>query len=100
MQNTRRPWLTNGAKYRSRTFTGRSRAHGPAFVISLLRGMVLGRFSFAAFCLLLSFSLPYQRPFVAFAEASVLAMLVQWGTKQLAISRRTNIAEPTVIATD
>ncbi len=43
------------------------RAHGAAFVISLLRGMVLDRFSFAAFCFLLSFSLPYQRPIVAFS---------------------------------
>jgi len=76
------------------------RAHGPAFVISLLRGMVLGRFSFAAFCLLLSLSLPYQRPLMAFAEAAVLAMLVQWGTKRLATSRRANIGEPSVVVTD
>jgi hypothetical protein len=33
--------------------------------------MVLGRFSFAAFCLLLSFSLLNQRPIVAFVEAAV-----------------------------
>ena len=65
------------------------RAHGPAFVISMLRGMVLGRFSFAAFCLLLSFSLPYQRPLVAFAEAAVLAMSVQWGTKRMATMQHT-----------
>jgi hypothetical protein len=76
------------------------RAHGPAFVISLLRGMVLGRFSFAAFCLLLSFSLPYQRPLVAFAEAAVLAMIVQWGTKRLATMQRAKIADPNVVATD
>ncbi len=76
------------------------RAHGPDFVISLLRGMMLGRFSFAAFCLVLSFSLPYQRPLVAFAEASVLAMIVQWGTKRLATTQRAKIAEPSVIATD
>lgn len=60
------------------------RAHGPAFVISLLRGMVLGRFSFAAFCLLLSFTLPYQRPTLAFFEAALLAMVVQWCTKRVA----------------
>ena len=64
------------------------RAHGPAFVISLLRGMVLGRFSFAAFCLLLTFALPYQRPVYAFAEAALLAMVVQWCTKRVAASRQ------------
>ncbi|MDN7182897.1 hypothetical protein M0D69_33780 [Caballeronia sp. SEWSISQ10-4 2] len=76
------------------------RAHGPAFVISLLRGMVLGRFSFAAFCLLLSFSLLNQRPIVAFVEAAVLAMLVQWGTKRLTTTRRSKIAEPSASAAD
>jgi hypothetical protein len=69
-------------------------------VISLLRGMVLGRFSFAAFCLMLSFSLRHQHPLVAFAEASVLAMIVQWGTKQLPTMQRAKIAEPNVVATD
>jgi hypothetical protein len=62
--------------------------------------MVLGRFSFAAFCLLLTYSLPYQRPIVAFAEASVLAMIVQWGTKRLATMQRARTAEPNVAATD
>ncbi|MCM2493935.1 hypothetical protein [Burkholderia glumae] len=76
------------------------RAHGPAFVISLLRGMVLGRFSFAAFCLLLSLSLPYQGPFVAFAEASVFAMVVQWSTKRLATIRHARIAAPNIVARD
>lgn len=60
------------------------RAHGPDFVISMLRGMVLGRFSFAAFCLLLSFTLPHQRPIAAFVEAAALAMSVQWCAKRLA----------------
>lgn len=59
------------------------RAHGSEFVISLFRGMVLGRFSFAAFCLTLTFALPRERPLVAFTVAAVLAMLVQWGTKQM-----------------
>ncbi|MEW1782676.1 hypothetical protein AB0305_10785 [Arthrobacter sp. NPDC080086] len=76
------------------------RAHGPAFAISLLRGMVLGRFSFAAFCLLLSYALYYQRPLVAFAEASILAMIVQGGTKRLATMQRARTAEPTVASTD
>jgi hypothetical protein len=53
------------------------RARGTAFVISLLRGMVLGSFSFAAFCPLLSFSLLYQMPDVAFVEAVLVALAVQ-----------------------
>ncbi|MGG1949067.1 hypothetical protein AB1286_30380 [Trinickia sp. NRRL B-1857] len=58
------------------------RAHGEQFVIALFRGMVLGRFSFAAFCLMLSFALPRQRPLIAFAEAAFSAMIVQWCTRQ------------------
>lgn len=76
------------------------RAHGSTFVISLLRGMVLGRFSFAAFCLLLSISLPYQRPIVAFAEAAALAMLVQWCTRRIATMQRSRLAESAVTATE
>jgi hypothetical protein len=76
------------------------RAHGSSFVVSLLRGMVLGRFSFAAFCLLLSFSLAYQRPLLAFAEASLLAMIVQWGTKQLATMQSEKKLVPNVVTAD
>ncbi|KQR81719.1 hypothetical protein ASG35_05345 [Burkholderia sp. Leaf177] len=76
------------------------RAHGPVFVISLLRGMVLGRFSFAAFCLLLSFTLPNQRPIVAFAEAVLVAMFVQWAVKQLASTRRFKVANSSSGAAD
>jgi hypothetical protein len=63
------------------------RAHGPGFVISLLRGMVLGRFSFAAFCLCLIFTLSLQSTLAAFLEASVAAMVVQWITRRFAYSR-------------
>jgi len=63
------------------------RAHGPDFVISLLRGMVLGRFSFAAFCLFLSFALAHQPPTAVFAEGAALAMLVQWCTRRVAMAR-------------
>jgi len=59
------------------------RAHGSEFVVSLLRGMVLGRFSFAAFCLFLSLALNHQDPTTTFAEAAVLAMFVQWCTKRM-----------------
>jgi hypothetical protein len=76
------------------------RAHGPDFVISLLRGMVLGRFSFAAFCLFLSFALPHQSPVVAFIEAAALAMLVQGGTKMIAMTRRVHIEKQSAIAAD
>jgi hypothetical protein len=76
------------------------RAHGPGFVISMLRGMVIGRFSFAAFCLVLSYSLPIQRPIVAFAEAALAALLVQWGTKQFTPLRRFEVAEPSASAVD
>jgi hypothetical protein len=64
------------------------RSHGPDFVISMLRGMVLGRFSFAAFCLCLIFSLPSQGTAAAFIEAAALAILVQWATRRLALAQR------------
>jgi hypothetical protein len=60
------------------------RAHGPDFVVSLLRGMVLGRFSFATFFLCLTFTLPRQATAPAFLEAAALALFVQWLTKGLA----------------
>ncbi|GAB7521952.1 hypothetical protein PBS_09360 [Paraburkholderia sp. 2C] len=63
------------------------RAHGPAFVIALLRGMVAGRFSFGAFCLFLSFALTREPAFAAFAQAAALAVLVQGLTKRLTKSR-------------
>jgi len=69
------------------------RAHGPDFVVSLLRGMVLGRFSFAAFCLCLIFTLPRQSASLAFVEAAVLAMAVQWTTKRLAHAQHARAGE-------
>jgi hypothetical protein len=69
------------------------RAQGPDFVISLLRGMVLGRFSFAAFCLCLIFALPEQSVALAFAEAAALAMTVQWTTKHLANAQHARTRE-------
>jgi len=73
-------------------------AHGPEFVISLLRGMVLGRFSFAAFCLFLSFALQHQPPTMAFIEAAALAILVQSFTKQVAMSRQRQTDKQSAIA--
>jgi uncharacterized membrane protein (GlpM family) len=63
------------------------RAHGPEFVISLLRGMVLGRFSFAAFCLSLAVLLPRQGIAIAFIGALVLSALVQWSTRVMVTLR-------------
>jgi hypothetical protein len=75
------------------------RAHGSEFVISLLRGMVLGRFSFAAFCLWLSFALLYQNPALAFLEAAALAMLVQWCTSGVFAKQR-SLIQPICAAPD
>ncbi|MCV9960695.1 hypothetical protein OIU34_02185 [Pararhizobium sp. BT-229] len=60
------------------------RAHGPDFVVRLLRGMVLGRFSFAAFCLCLVWMLPKQNAEIAFLVSSVAAVIVQSASRQLA----------------
>lgn len=60
------------------------RAHGPDFVVPLLRGMVFGRFSFAAFCLCVALTLPRQPALQAFAEAAALSVAVQGATKRLA----------------
>ncbi|MBN3729181.1 hypothetical protein G3N92_34135, partial [Burkholderia sp. Ac-20379] len=63
------------------------RAHGGAFAIALLRGMVLGRFSFVAFCLVLAFALRHasaDTAWLGFAAASATAMAVQWATRRMA----------------
>lgn len=60
------------------------RAHGPDFVVPLLRGMVFGRFSFATFCLCVALTLPRQPALQAFAEAAALSVAVQGATKRLA----------------
>ncbi|WP_321785649.1 hypothetical protein [Paraburkholderia sp. J94] len=60
------------------------RAHGAPFVIALLRGMVLGRFGFAAFCLALTLGLARQPTALAFVEASLIAMLVQVASARIA----------------
>ncbi|MCG5075836.1 hypothetical protein [Paraburkholderia tagetis] len=74
------------------------RAHGAAFVIALLRGMVLGRFGFAAFCLVLSLGLQYQSSTLAFAEAAAIAMLVQAASGRLARLKRADPAQSGVRA--
>jgi hypothetical protein len=76
------------------------RALGAAFVVSLVRGMVLGRFSFAAFCLALAFTLEMQPVWAAFAEASALAMLTHWLTKQFAMKKPVPVAQPSTVEAD
>jgi hypothetical protein len=49
--------------------------------------MVAGRFSFGAFCLVLSFALTREPALPAFAQAAALAICVQALTKRLAQSR-------------
>lgn len=70
------------------------RAHGPDFAILLLRGMVWGRFSFAAFCLCLIFALPLHTTLVAFLEASIVAMTVQGVTRGLPTRGRRFNSDP------
>ncbi|MBN3854266.1 hypothetical protein G3N59_12815 [Paraburkholderia sp. Ac-20340] len=60
------------------------RAQGAPFVIALLRGMVLGRFGFAAFCLVLALGLSHQTSIRVFAEAAIVAMIVQVASARLA----------------
>ncbi len=64
------------------------RAYGPDFVVRLLRGMVLGRFSFAAFCLCLIWTLPRQNAEIAFLISSVVSVTVQWASRQVVAMAR------------
>lgn len=59
------------------------RLHGAGFVIALLRGMVTGRPAFAAFCLWLALRLPDNEVLPSFAEAALLAVLVQSAVRWL-----------------
>ncbi|MBK4217650.1 hypothetical protein JJJ17_17095 [Paracoccus caeni] len=62
------------------------KAYGPEFVVTLLRGMVWGRFSFSAFCLCLSLTLQKQPVYLAFGEATLLALFIQFMTTRLIIA--------------
>jgi hypothetical protein len=64
------------------------RAYGPDFVVRLLRGMVLGRFSFAAFCLCLIWMLPGHNTEIAFLVSSVASVTVQWASRKIAAALR------------
>lgn len=57
------------------------RQGGAAFAIQLLRGMVLGYHAFAAFCVVLSLTLPAMPMATAFACAFGAAFLIQTATR-------------------
>jgi hypothetical protein len=56
---------------------------GRAHAVALLRGMVLGYFAFAVFCLVVSLLLRQAPIAVAFASAFLCALIVQLGIKVL-----------------
>lgn len=59
------------------------RSSGANFAVNLLRGMVLGYYSFASFCLVLALTLPKLSIGVAFTAALAVALLVQAASKLL-----------------
>lgn len=59
------------------------RGSGAAFAIQLLKGMVLGYYAFAVFCVVLSKLLPVAGIGMAFASATGAALAVQAGTRLL-----------------
>jgi hypothetical protein len=59
------------------------RAHGAGFVALLMRGMVIGRASFAAFFSVVALMLPSTGVLPAFACAAVVSVLVQGATRRL-----------------
>lgn len=66
------------------------RAYGPGFVIALLRGMVLGRCSFVAFCLSLAALLPRHGITWAFTVSLALSMLVHWAVRMASTAASTS----------
>lgn len=54
------------------------RNSGVAFVVALLRGMLLGMFSMTAFCATLALSLPHVAPALAFPLAVGVALITQF----------------------
>ena len=64
------------------------RQHGPHYVVSLLRSMAIGMYSFAAFFLTLSLFLDRLGTMAAFCAASTAALLTQLVTSRFHFSRR------------
>ncbi|MGH8779188.1 hypothetical protein [Paraburkholderia sp.] len=67
------------------------RAHGAGFVALLMRGMVIGRGSFAAFFAVTATMLPHTGVLSAFACAAVASVAVQGATKRF-VGRRQRLA--------
>jgi hypothetical protein len=59
------------------------RAHGAGFVALLMRGMVIGRASFAAFFSVIALTLPTLGVLPAFACGAVVSVMVQGATRRL-----------------
>jgi len=53
-------------------------SNGPAFVIPLLRGMVVGHYSFSAFCLGVALLVPMYGSAIGFTASLLAALAVQW----------------------
>ncbi|CAB3720486.1 hypothetical protein LMG22037_04728 [Paraburkholderia phenoliruptrix] len=64
------------------------REHGPDFVALLMRGMVLGRGSFAAFFAATAAMLPRYGVWASFACASAISIVVQGATRRMLDARR------------
>ncbi len=64
------------------------RAHGADFVALLMRGMVIGRGSFAAFFAVTATMLPHEGVGVSFACAALASIVVQGATRRMLGSRR------------
>lgn len=64
------------------------REHGPGFVALLMRGMVIGRGSFAAFFAVTAAMLPRYGVWLSFACASAISVVVQGATRRMLDSRR------------
>jgi len=61
---------------------------GAAFAVTLLRGMVLGYYAFAVFCLVLAAMIASQGIAVGFAAALAAAMLVQFASRRFVVIAR------------
>ena len=64
------------------------REHGAGFVALLMRGMVIGRGSFAAFFAVTAVTLPCYGVWLSFACASAISIVVHGATRRMLDSRR------------
>jgi hypothetical protein len=64
------------------------RAHGADFVALLMRGMVIGRGSFAAFFAVLATMLPRYGMWLSFACAALVSIAVQGATRRMLGAKR------------